>query len=205
VEVGLAMQPWSTALGESAEDRGRSASALRPGSAGIYWDPTERLRLIVPFLREALGAGGRVIHLVSDRPVEQARAELAEVGLSEDCERLTLLRAAEVLAPSGRLDPGGGARALHALFPAADGSPSRLVIEMDFLVGLADGPSPEQLERTLREELLRPRQVLCLYAFNAAGDVPPVLGEALGMHPVLLSNGIPLLNPYYRPSLESGA
>jgi hypothetical protein len=79
----------------------------------------------------------------------------------------------------------------------------RLSVEMTYL--LADVPGMDrgpEFEARANEEVFAKFPFVCICSFNGNRAVPGVLEEVLKSHPVLISNGIPLLNPYFRKPLS---
>jgi chemotaxis family two-component system sensor kinase Cph1 len=202
-EVGEARDRVS--LGE-----GRAAIRTRDHAAIVYWNKAELLDTVVPYLAEGLRAGDKVVYVADDLSVEDLGRALAQTGVQVDAEiaagRLLLLSARDAFFSSGSFDVEAALQGVQGLAEQAkkDGfARVRFSVEMTYL--LAQVPGMErgaEFEARANAEVFARFPFVCICSFNATRDVPHVLEDVLRTHPVLISNGMPLFNPYYRPWSE---
>lgn len=209
-EIGIAtMRPVAPAADpERRVELGRERPALRTRdhAAIVYWDARELLGSVVPYLVEGLRAGDKVVYVADDQPIDTIRDALASAGVDVDAAsaegRLVLLTAAQAFFPEGRFDVDAALRGVQELAAAAarDGfARVRFSVEMTYL--LADVPGMErgaEFEARANEEVFAKFPFVCICSFNGNRDDGRALKDVLATHPVLLSNGLPLVNPYYR-------
>jgi hypothetical protein len=178
----------------------------RDHAAIVYWEQAELLEAIVPYLAEGIRAGDKVVYVADETPPATLIAALDAAMVDVDAETasggLTLVRARDVFFASGRFDVEAALKGMASLAAAAERDGYRRVrlsVEMTYL--LADGPGIErgpELEARLTEEVFARFPFVCLCSFNGARDTNAILQRVLETHPILMSGGIPLANPYYR-------
>jgi hypothetical protein len=163
---------------------------MSPGrSAFVYWTSAELLEMAVPYLVEGLKAGEKAVYVAHDHPVDFVQAALPQPGVA-------VLSAKDALYPNGHFDP---AEALARFVALAEGQERvRVLIEMTYL--LADVPGMRRGAELANAQIFAEYPFTCVCAVNGNLDVGGVLADVLRLHPVLLSRGIPLVNPWYRPS-----
>jgi hypothetical protein len=169
-------------LGRAVPVAGRER--LRDHAAVVYWESSELIRAVVPFIDEGLSRGETVLYLADDHPTSLVGKALAQMGvdvkLATARGQLAVVSASDVVGEAG--DDAGVASLV--------GRATRAVLEMTYLFRLGE------LDRT---QLRGPAQgQLFISAFNGNREVTSLLAAALAPHPLLLSNGVPLLNPYFR-------
>ena len=185
----------------------------RDHAALVYWTSAELFEMAVPYLVEGLKAGDKVVYIAHDHPSDGIEAALwhaaVPVAAEKAAGRLAVLSAKDAFYPNGRFDPDEALAGLAALAEEArrDGfGRMRLAVEMTYL--LADVPGIErgaEFEARVNAELFSEHPFSCLRAFNGNLGVGGALAEVLRSHPVLLSRGLPLLNPWYEPGLQKRA
>jgi hypothetical protein len=151
-----------------------------------------------------------VVHVADDLAPAAVRAELLARGIAVKAEeragRLLITTARELLLPGGRFD-AGAARAriatLGAVARAAGLARVRLCTEMTYLLSGAPGlEATLELQARLDEDVGAGLPLVRLSAFNTAREVTDLVADVLRVHPILISHGLPLANPYYRPWSE---
>jgi len=186
---------------------GRPGVAIAPGDhiCAFYRGPAQRDEVLLPYLREGILAGDKVICVMDDPDVEQVTKPLSlvlDVEGSLSSGQLDLLRSDSAYIPDGTfcLDRmldfweagvGGAVRRSGYSFVRAVG-------EMTW--ALRDLPGVEDLvryEARLNRFLPRyPQVILCLYDLERFTD-GQVLMELLRTHPKVLMSGQLLENPWY--------
>ena len=186
---------------------GRPGVAMAPGDhiCAFYRGPAQRDEVLLPYLREGILAGDKVICVMDDPDVEQVTKPLSlvlDVEASLSSGQLDLLRSDSAYIPDGTfcLDRmldfweagvGGAVRRSGYSFVRAVG-------EMTW--ALRDLPGVEDLvryEARLNRFLPRyPQVILCLYDLERFTD-GQVLMELLRTHPKVLMSGQLLENPWY--------
>lgn len=186
---------------------GGQALRLRDHAALIYWEPDELMVNVVPYLQAGLRCGDKVVYVAHDVTPERIRAALQAAGVDVPAEeragRLVVLRAEDAFFPDGRFDVERALAGVQALArqAAADGfARVRFSVEMTYLLapvpGMEHGP---EFEARANDEVFARFPFVCVCSFNGSRDVNNLLDDVLQSHPVLISNGIPLRNPLYRP------
>lgn len=210
------MTDTSRAATPSAPDRSGEEPALRARdhAALVYFDPDELLRTVVPYLRAGLREGDKVVYVADDHPIEVIADALRSADVDVEREtaagRLVLVSSEDAFFSEGRFDVEralAGVRQL-ATEAAQDGfARVRFSVEMTYL--LADVPGIEggaEFEARANEEVFAQFPFVCICSFNGAReDSTDVLADVLSTHPLLFSDGIPLINPHYRPFGELAA
>jgi len=186
---------------------GRPGVAMAPGDhiCAFYRGPAQRDEVLLPYLREGILAGDKVICVMDDPDVEQVTKPLSlvlDVEASLSSGQLDLLRSDSAYIPDGTfcLDRmldfweagvGGAVRRSGYSFVRAVG-------EMTW--ALRDLPGVGDLvryEARLNRFLPRyPQVILCLYDLERFTD-GQVLMELLRTHPKVLMSGQLLENPWY--------
>ena len=186
---------------------GRPGVAMAPGDhiCAFYRGPAQRDEVLLPYLREGILAGDKVICVMYDPDVEQVTKPLSlvlDVEASVSSGQLDLLRSDNAYIPDGTfcLDRmldfweagvGGAVRRSGYSFVRAVG-------EMTW--ALRDLPGVGDLvryEARLNRFLPRyPQVILCLYDLERFTD-GQVLMELLRTHPKVLMSGQLLENPWY--------
>jgi hypothetical protein len=134
-------------------------------------------------------------------------AALAARGVDVDAEtkagRLTIVAARDAFFGDGTFDVERAIAGVQALAEQAakDGfARVRFSVEMTYLLakvpGIEHGP---EFEARANEEVFAKFPFVCICSFNGARDQSEILTDVLETHPILIANGIPLQNPYYRP------
>jgi hypothetical protein len=67
--------------------------------------------------------------------------------------------------------------------------------------GIEQGP---EFEARANDELFARFPIVSICSFNGARATKSVLDDVLATHPILLSNGVPLVNSHYRPWPQLG-
>jgi len=186
---------------------GRPGVAMAPGDhiCAFYRGPAQRDEVLLPYQREGILAGDKVICVMDDPDVEQVTKPLSlvlDVEASVSSGQLDLLRSDNAYIPDGTfcLDRmldfweagvGGAVRRSGYSFVRAVG-------EMTW--ALRDLPGVGDLvryEARLNRFLPRyPQVILCLYDLERFTD-GQVLMELLRTHPKVLMSGQLLENPWY--------
>jgi hypothetical protein len=186
---------------------GRPGMAMAPGDhiCAFYRGPEQRDEVLLPYLREGILAGDKVICVMDDPDVEQVTKPLsleADVESSLSSGQLDLLTSDAAYLADGtfRLDRmldfweagvGGAVRTSGYTFVRAVG-------EMTW--ALRDLPGVGDLvryEARLNRFLPRyPQVVLCLYDLERFTD-GQLLMELLRTHPKVLMSGQLFENPWY--------
>jgi hypothetical protein len=163
--------------------------------------------MAVPYLVEGLKAGDKVVYVAHDHPVDVVERAIAGAGVDVDHEKakgsLAVVGAKDAFFPQGRFDPDEALKAVEALAMQAkqEGyARVRLSVEMTYL--LADVAGIErgaEFESRANEEVFARFPFACVCTFNGNLNAGGVIEDVLRTHPVLLSRGIPLVNPWYQP------
>lgn len=188
-------------LGNGAGLRTRDHAAI------IYWSEQELLRTVVPYLVEGLKAGEKVVYVADDLAVGTVLDALARAGVpvegSQKSGQLVVVSAKDAFFGNGRFDVEAALQGVKELAreAAAAGFPRvRFSVEMTYL--LADVPGIEagpEFESRANDEVFAQFPFVCICSFNGGRGSSEVLDDVLRTHPVLISNGVPLVNPHYRP------
>ena len=185
-------------------------AALRTGDHGalIYWERDELLRTIVPYLAEGLKAGDKVVYVADDLTTGIVEAALGGAGVNVPAEKekgsLVVVSSKDAFfGADGSFDVE---RALAGVRSAAEDAQKagyrrvRFSVEMTYL--LAEAPGIDrgiEFESRANDEVFAKYPFVCVCSFNAARDVNDLVGDVLRTHPVLVRDGLPIENPYYRP------
>jgi hypothetical protein len=206
------MRPVASTREHEPVEYGSAAGSLRTRdhAAIVYFDASELLDTVVPYLVEGLRVGDKVVYVADDQPVEAVTGALGNAGIDVEAElaagRLVVLTAAQAFYPEGRFDVEAALNAVQELAAAAERDGFRRVrfsVEMTYL--LADVPGMErgpEFESRANEEVFARFPFVCICSFNGERGTTQVLEDVLATHPILLSKGLPLVNPYYRPWSE---
>jgi len=186
---------------------GRPGVAIAPGDhiCAFYRGPAQRDEVLLPYLREGILAGDKVICVMDDPDVEQVTKPLSlvlDVEASLSSGQLDLLRSDSAYIPDGTFcldrmldfwEAGVGGAVRRSGYPFV-----RAVGEMTW--ALRDLPGVEDLvryEARLNRFLPRyPQVILCLYDLERFTD-GLLLMELLRTHPTVLMSGQLLENPWY--------
>ncbi|WP_233150031.1 MEDS domain-containing protein [Kineosporia sp. A_224] len=186
---------------------GRPGMAMAPGDhiCAFYRGPAQRDEVLLPYLREGILAGDKVICVMDDPDVEQVTKPLsleADVEASLSSGQLDLLTSDAAYIPDGTFcldrmldfwEAGVGSAVRRSGYTFV-----RAVGEMTW--ALRDLPGVEDLvryEARLNRFLPRyPQVILCLYDLERFTD-GQVLMELLRTHPKVLMSGQLLENPWY--------
>jgi len=196
----------------SRVELGRGDLALRTGdhAAFIYWDPKDLLAMAVPYLVEGLRAGDKVVYVADDLTIAELEQSLVAAGVDVKREsaqgNLALTTATAAFFPNGTFDLDAALAGVGALASSAvkDGFRRvRFSVEMTYLLakvpGIERGP---EFESRANEEVFAKLPFVCVCSFNTARDLSNTLVDVLRTHPVLIHDGVPLANPYYRAWAE---
>jgi len=189
---------------------GERRAALRTGdhAALLYWRHDELLEQIVPYLAAGIAAGDKVVYVTDDLTVERITAALADAGVDVAAEtargHLVIATSADAFFGGGRFDVErslGAVRGLAEEARAAGFARVRFSVEMTYL--LADVPGIEhgrEFEDRANDEIFGRYPFTCICSFNAdRATTGHVIADVLATHPILISSGIPLVNPRYHP------
>lgn len=199
--VGEPERDTRVELGNARALRARDHAAI------IYWTADELLDHVVPYLIEGLRVGDKVVYVAHDLSVERIAGALSargvDVGAETKAGRLTIVAARDAFFGDGKFDVERAIAGVQALAEqsAKDGfSRVRFSVEMTYLLahvpGIEHGP---EFEARANEEVFARFPFVCICSFNGARDQSEMLTDVLETHPILIANGIPLQNPYYRP------
>lgn len=187
------------------------ALRTRDHAAIIYWERRELLESVVPYLVEGLRAGDKVVYVADDQPVDVIADALRSAGVDVDAAvsegRFALLTSQQAFFPTGAFDADAALRGVQELAVAAARDGFRRVrfsVEMTYL--LADVPGIErgpEFEARANAEVFARHPFVCICSFNGNRGSSAVLEDVLATHPILMANGLPLVNPYYRPRVPS--
>jgi hypothetical protein len=184
---------------------GIAAARLRVGdhAALLYLTAEARMRGLVAAVSEGLRAGDRIVHVVNDLPVAAWARALVAAGVDVAARsaegRLVLISSDDVFFRGGRFEPGAALGRLFELTARAFAGRTRLIVDMTYL--LADVPGIErglELEARVRDAL-RGLPFVRICAFDGGGEINDRLADVLRDHPMVVSEGGALRNPYYRP------
>jgi hypothetical protein len=174
-------------------------------AAYVYRSPEDLLERVVPYLRDGLAAGDKVVYVADDLDVTVVNAALREAGVDPEAEatagRLVVTSALDAFFAGGRFDPDeaiAGVRALLAQARADGFKRVRFSVEMTYL--LRNVPGIErgvEFEARVNEEVFASEPILCICAFNETRDDGRVLLDVLRTHQVLLEEGGVRDNPGY--------
>lgn len=189
---------------------GHGRRALRTGdhAAILYWRADELLAAIVPYLAAGLAAGDKVVYVADElapsRIADALRAADVDVDAAQAAGRLTIVRAADAFFPDGRFELEralAGVRALAEQAAAEGYGRVRFSVEMTYL--LADVPGIEHgptFEARANDDVFARFPFVCVCSFNAARATQAgIVADVLATHPIVISGGMPLRNPHYRP------
>lgn len=186
---------------------GAGKGILRSGdhAAFLYRSPDELLDLVVPYLREGLAAGDKVVYVADDLDASRVSAALRESGVDVDGDtragRLVVTSSTDAFFPGGRFDPDdaiAGVRGLLAQARADGFRRVRFSVEMTYL--LRDVPGIErgvEFEARVNDEVFAGTPVVCICTFNRTRDDGKVLLDVLRTHQVLIESGGAWENPGY--------
>lgn len=188
---------------------GARRAALRSGdhAALLYWRHDELLEQIVPYLAAGLAAGDKVVYVADDLTVDRIADALADAGIDvPDATargQLVIARSQDAFFGGGRFDVDralDGVRGLAEEARAAGFTRVRFSVEMTYL--LADVPGIErgrEFEARASSEIFARYPFTCICSFNAdRATANDVIADVLATHPILISAGIPLVNPRYQ-------
>jgi len=187
---------------------GARRAALRTGdhAALLYWDHAELLEHIVPYLAAGIAAGDKVVYVADDTSVERITDALCDAGIAVPAEiargHLVITTAHDAFFGGGRFDVERSLAAVRGLADEARAqgfARVRFSVEMTYL--LADVPGIEagrEFEARANSEIFACYPFTCICSFNAdraiTGDI---IADVLATHPILISSGVPLVNPRY--------
>jgi hypothetical protein len=179
----------------------------RDHAAIVYWDSSELLDNVIPYLVEGLRAGDKVVYVAHDHPLPVLEDGLTRAGVdvAEHTTRgsLVLLTAEQAFFAGGRFDVEAAIAGVQQLAATAAGEGYQRVrfsVEMTYLLadvpGIEDGP---QFESRANDEIFAKFPFVCICSFNGNREKGGALEAVLATHPILISGGLPLANPHYRP------
>jgi hypothetical protein len=182
------------------------ALRTRDHAAIVYWDSSELLENVIPYLVEGLRAGDKVVYVADDHPLAVLEEGLAragvDVGTHTSRGSLVLLTAEQAFFGGGRFDVQAALAGVQQLAEAAarEGySRVRFSVEMTYLLanvpGIEHGP---EFESRANDEIFAKFPFVCICSFNGNRDKGRALETVLATHPILIAGGIPLENPHYR-------
>lgn len=186
---------------------GAGRGTLRTGdhAAFLYRSPEELLDLVVPYLREGLAAGDKVIYVADDLDVARVEAALRESGVDIAAHaaagRLVVASAMDAFFAGGRFDADAAIADVRATLAQAraDGFKRvRFSVEMTYL--LRNVPGIErgvEFESRVNDEVFAKEPVVCICTFNQTRDDGQVLLDVLRTHQVLIEEGAAWENPGY--------
>ena len=188
---------------------GRGRRALRTGdhAAILYWRTEELLDAVVPYLAAGIEVGDKVVYVADElapAQLEEAlRARGVDVETMTSAGRLAIVRSSDAFFPDGRFDLERALDGIRALArqAAADGYRRvRFSVEMTYL--LADVPGIEHgptFEARANDDVFAQYPFVCVCSFNAnRATQTRIITDVLATHPIVISGGVPLLNPHYR-------
>lgn len=167
----------------------------------------EECRVTLPFIREGLRQGSRVVLGLRDRDMDEHPRRLREAGIHVDEQvangRLELMRAQDAYFPDGRFDSDGMLEAVREILEqgrAAGFHETRIVGHCECVL---------QDERTVRDFLRYearlnlmlpdyPDIAICAYDSQQIGTT--VALEIFRTHPLVIIAGQVVENPYYEPT-----
>jgi hypothetical protein len=185
----------------------RAFLKTRDHAAVVYWQASELLEAIVPYLAAGLRAGDKVVYVADDLPIPAIESALKDAGINvaeaKQARKLELTSSQEMLFSNGTFDVDRAIANVKRI--AADAiregyTRVRLSVEMTYLLanvpGIERGP---ELESRANQEIFAEYPFVCICSFNGARNHGSCLEDVLATHPILISRGVPLANPHYRP------
>jgi hypothetical protein len=179
---------------------------VKPGDhiCAFYVGLEERDQVLLPYLREGLLAGDKVICVVDASEPSEVLASMGPDIDVDGCiasQQFELRPSSEAYLPEGSFSTGDMLEFWNASVGAALGEGgytfARAVGEMTW--ALRDAPGVEELvgyESELNRFMLKyPQLILCLYDLKRFGG--GIVVDMLKTHPKLLLGGMLLDNPYY--------
>lgn len=167
----------------------------------------EEFRVTIPFIREGVRRGSRVVLGLRDRDMTEHPRRLREAGVHVDQladeGSLALIRARDAYFPDGRFDGDGMLDTVRAILDEGH----RMGFEETRIIGHCE--CVLQDERTIREFLRYeaklnlflpdyPDIAICAYDSQQIGTT--VALEVFRTHPLVIIAGQVVENPYYEPT-----
>jgi hypothetical protein len=175
----------------------------------FFHGPEEEYDILLPFIKEGIERGERVLHILDPELAVEHVRRLQEVGVdtaaAEGSGRLDLRSWRNVYLPDGQFDKGRMLASIEQVLKEGVASG----YTRTRLVGHPDWTSPD-LPRTADwvdyemslNQMLSNRQdvVVCMYDSAAFG--PDRMADALRTHPLVIIEGVLQKNPFYVPANE---
>jgi len=167
----------------------------------------EEMRVILPFIRDGLRQGSRVVLGLRDRDMAEHPRRLRESGIHVDEQvasgRLELMRARDAYFPDGRFDGDGMLETVREILDAghAQGFDETRIVGHCECVLQDDRTVREFLRYEARLNLMLPDYpdiAICCYDSQQVGT--KVALEVFRTHPLVIIAGQVVENPYYEPT-----
>jgi hypothetical protein len=164
----------------------------RPGHICAFFDsPEEEYETLVPYFRDGLAAGERVLNIVDDEILAEHSARLISAGLTTGDQGVTVLGAAQTYLKTGRFEMERMVSFVEDSLAAArsEGRSVRTCGHMSWLRRNAPG-SDRAIEYEARMNFLVPKfdcTFMCVYQLQElSGDT---LADLMATHPYVILNG----------------
>lgn len=193
---------------ESTTDRRVAELLKRHRHICAFFNSTdEEFRVTLPFIREGLAQGGRVVLGLRDRDMEEHPRRLRAAGIHVDDQvksgRLELFRARDAYFADGRFDADGMLETVRKILDEGHqaGFDETRVVGHCECVLQDDRTVREFLRYESRLNLMLPDYpdiAICAYDSQQVGT--KVALEVFRTHPLVIMAGQLVENPYYEPT-----
>lgn len=194
------MDPWSDRHIAELLQRHRHICAF-------FNSADEEFRVTLPFIRDGLRQGGRVVLALRDRDREEHPRRLRAAGIHVDDQvgsgRLELMRAHDAYFPDGRFDGDGMLATVRRIIADGEvgGFPESRIVGHCECVLRDDRTVGAFLRYEARLNLMLPDlPVIALCAFDSQQVGTAVALEVFRTHPLVIVAGQIVENPYYEPT-----
>lgn len=175
----------------------------------FFHGPEEEYDILLPFIKEGIERGERVLHIMNPELGVEHMKRLQEQGIdtaaAAESGRLDLRSWRDVYLPDGQFDK----QRMLASIEHVLGEGSRRGFRRTRLIGHPDWTDPDlprtpdwvDYEMSLNQMLANyPDVVVCLYDSAAFG--PDRMADALRTHPLVIIGGVLHKNPFYIPARD---
>ena len=175
----------------------------------FFRDAEEEIKILLPFLREGLGRGEKVLYIIRDQQRDDYLRRLEQSGLATAAAQrggqLEVRSWVEASRRDGRLDPEVVAALIPQAFEQARSQgyrQTRLVGNMEWTLERFPGVHDLLRFEARVEQLLRPYDDPAICVYDSSKFSGGVVLDILRTHPVVLVGGLLHENPFYQPPEE---
>jgi hypothetical protein len=175
----------------------------------FFRNAEEEIKILLPFLKEGLGRGEKVIYIIRDEQRNDYLRRLEQSGLAtaaaQSGGQLEVRSWVEASPHNGRFDPEEVAALIPRAFEQARSQgyrQTRLVGNMEWTLERFPGVHDLLKFEARVEQLLRPYDDPAVCVYDSSKFSGRAVLDILRTHPVVLVGGLLHENPFYQPPEE---